>query len=105
MSVLHFGENAFFSGPGTVSTPLVLQQEKDFYYVSLEAISVLEERIEFSTGVNFYSILVAFIIVQSTKNIVEGFSKPSLTKFSEKSVFCFIEILVQLIFITFTYFN
>ncbi|KAI4332304.1 hypothetical protein L6164_017226 [Bauhinia variegata] len=46
-SKLSFGDNAIVSGPGTVSTPIVPRDTDTFYYLTLEAISVGENRIEF----------------------------------------------------------
>ncbi|KAJ7949689.1 aspartic proteinase CDR1-like [Quillaja saponaria] len=46
-SKLNFGENAIVSGPGTVSTPRVSKSPDTFYYLTLEALSVGEKRLEF----------------------------------------------------------
>ncbi|CAL9224901.1 unnamed protein product [Arabidopsis halleri] len=39
-SKINFGTNAVVSGPGTVSTPLVLKPAETFYYLTLNSISV-----------------------------------------------------------------
>lgn len=49
-SILNFGSNAFVSGSGAVSTPLLSKQESpSFYYLALQAISVGDTRLSFST--------------------------------------------------------
>ncbi|XP_027356847.1 aspartic proteinase CDR1-like [Abrus precatorius] len=46
-SKLNFGDAAVVSGDGTVSTPIVPQNPKVFYHLTLEALSVQNNRIEF----------------------------------------------------------
>ncbi|OAY41833.1 aspartic proteinase CDR1 [Manihot esculenta] len=46
-SKLNFGSNAVVSGEGAVSTPLTKKEPDTFYFLTLEAISVGEKRIEF----------------------------------------------------------
>lgn len=46
-SKLNFGDNAVVSGYGTVSTPLVQRSGKVSYYLTLEAFSVGNNRVEF----------------------------------------------------------
>ncbi|XP_038889229.1 aspartic proteinase CDR1-like [Benincasa hispida] len=41
---INFGQNAIISGPGVVSTPLVPKNPKTYYYMTLEAISIGNER-------------------------------------------------------------
>ncbi|XP_004511014.1 aspartic proteinase CDR1 [Cicer arietinum] len=52
-STLHFGDAAVVSGQGVVSTPLLKKYPQPFYYLTLEAFTVGNKRIEFvgdSTG-------------------------------------------------------
>ncbi|XP_039169392.1 aspartic proteinase CDR1-like [Eucalyptus grandis] len=49
-SKLNFGADAAVAGRGTVSTPLIQKEPETFYYLTLEAVSVGETRIEFSSG-------------------------------------------------------
>ncbi|XVF42739.1 hypothetical protein PTKIN_Ptkin01aG0388100 [Pterospermum kingtungense] len=51
-SKMNFGTNAIVSGNGTVTTPLTKQSPDTFYYLTLEAISVGSNRINF-TGSSF----------------------------------------------------
>ncbi|KAK7278678.1 hypothetical protein RJT34_23713 [Clitoria ternatea] len=46
-SELNFGDAALVSGDGVVSTPIVSHDQKIFYYLTLEAFSVGNNRIEF----------------------------------------------------------
>ncbi|MBA0764227.1 hypothetical protein Gotri_013591 [Gossypium trilobum] len=46
-SKMNFGSNAIVSGPGTVSTPLIEKSPTTFYFLTLKAISVGTQRIEF----------------------------------------------------------
>ncbi|KAL2478588.1 Eukaryotic aspartyl protease family protein [Forsythia ovata] len=46
-SRLHFGTNAVVSGKGVVSTPIVPKSGKTFYYLTLEGISVGNQRFNF----------------------------------------------------------
>ncbi|KAK8257064.1 hypothetical protein V6Z12_1Z007800 [Gossypium hirsutum] len=46
-SKMNFGSNAIVSGPGTVSTPLSEKSPTTFYFLTLKAISVGTQRIEF----------------------------------------------------------
>ena len=41
---INFGENAVVSGPGVVSTPLISKNTVTYYYITLEAISIGNER-------------------------------------------------------------
>ncbi|KAG4384020.1 hypothetical protein GLYMA_13G198900v4 [Glycine max] len=49
-SKLNFGDAAVVSGDGTVSTPIVTHDPKVFYYLTLEAFSVGNNRIEFTSS-------------------------------------------------------
>ncbi|KAK7314199.1 hypothetical protein VNO77_39412 [Canavalia gladiata] len=49
-SKLNFGEAAAVSGSGTVTTPIVPQDQQIFYYLTLEAFSVGNKRIEFGSS-------------------------------------------------------
>ncbi|KAH7525219.1 hypothetical protein FEM48_Zijuj06G0201900 [Ziziphus jujuba var. spinosa] len=49
-SKLNFGSNAVVSGSGAVSTPLVDGETDTFYFLTLEAVSVGNNRIEFSSA-------------------------------------------------------
>ncbi|KAF8028762.1 hypothetical protein BT93_E1423 [Corymbia citriodora subsp. variegata] len=49
-SKLNFGANAVVAGRGVVSTPLIQKDPKTFYYLTLEAVSVGETRIEYTSG-------------------------------------------------------
>ncbi|XP_061350086.1 aspartic proteinase CDR1-like [Gastrolobium bilobum] len=49
-SKLNFGENAVVSGDGTVSTPLVQKKTDVYYYLTLEAFSVGDNKIEFGSS-------------------------------------------------------
>ncbi|KAK7314198.1 hypothetical protein VNO77_39411 [Canavalia gladiata] len=49
-SKLNFGDAAVVSGHGTVSTPIVPQDQQVFYYLTLEALSVGKNRIEFGSS-------------------------------------------------------
>ncbi|GKV07614.1 hypothetical protein SLEP1_g19363 [Rubroshorea leprosula] len=51
-SKLNFGSNAVVSGSGVITTPLVSKNPDTFYFLTLEAISVANERIDF-TGSSF----------------------------------------------------
>ncbi|XP_048132138.1 aspartic proteinase CDR1-like [Rhodamnia argentea] len=46
-SKLNFGANAVVAGSGVVSTPLIQGEQKTFYYLTLEAVSVGKTRIDF----------------------------------------------------------
>ncbi|MBA0611896.1 hypothetical protein Godav_012547 [Gossypium davidsonii] len=46
-SKMNFGSNAIVSGPGTVSTPLIEKSPTTYYFLTLKAISVGTQRIEF----------------------------------------------------------
>jgi hypothetical protein len=46
-SKLHFGRNAVVSGSGVQSTPLISKNPDTFYYLTLEAMSVGDKKIEF----------------------------------------------------------
>ncbi|KAL9350367.1 hypothetical protein Peur_057622 [Populus x canadensis] len=46
-SKLHFGRNAVVSGSGVQSTPLISKTPDTFYYLTLEAMSVGDKKIEF----------------------------------------------------------
>ncbi|KAG6782457.1 hypothetical protein POTOM_011858 [Populus tomentosa] len=46
-SKLHFGRNAVVSGSGVQSTPLISKDPDTFYYLTLEAMSVGDKKIEF----------------------------------------------------------
>ncbi|TYH60152.1 hypothetical protein ES332_D08G273700v1 [Gossypium tomentosum] len=46
-SKMNFGSNAIVSGTGTVSTPLIEKSPTTFYFLTLKAISVGTQRIEF----------------------------------------------------------
>ncbi|KAI3418632.1 uncharacterized protein J3R85_013578 [Psidium guajava] len=48
-SKLNFGANAVVAGTGVVSTPLIQKEQKTFYYLTLEAVSVGNTRIEFTS--------------------------------------------------------
>ncbi|XP_061350079.1 aspartic proteinase CDR1-like [Gastrolobium bilobum] len=54
-SKLNFGENAVVSGDGTVSTPLVIKKPDVYYYVTLEAFSVGDKKIEFGSSSSGFS--------------------------------------------------
>ncbi|XP_020240050.1 aspartic proteinase CDR1 [Cajanus cajan] len=49
-SKLNFGDAAVVSGAGTVSTPILPQEGKIFYFLNLEAFSVGNKRIEFGSS-------------------------------------------------------
>ncbi|KAL2326426.1 hypothetical protein Fmac_025484 [Flemingia macrophylla] len=49
-SKLNFGDAAVVSGAGTVSTPIVPQADHIFYFLTLEALSVGNNRIEFGNS-------------------------------------------------------
>nr|XP_004511019.2 aspartic proteinase CDR1 [Cicer arietinum] len=51
-SKLNFGDAAAVSGNGAVSTPLVSKDPKTFYYLTLEAFTVGNQRIEFTGDSN-----------------------------------------------------
>ncbi|CAJ1978066.1 unnamed protein product [Sphenostylis stenocarpa] len=51
-SKLNFGDAAMVYGPGTVSTPLLLQNRQAFYYLTLEALSVGSNKIEFGSSMS-----------------------------------------------------
>ncbi|KAE8712180.1 Nuclear matrix protein 1 [Hibiscus syriacus] len=57
---MNFGSNAVVSGPGVVSTPLVKKTPDTFYYLTLEAISVGNKRIELSSTGSVPPITVHF---------------------------------------------
>ncbi|XP_058747109.1 aspartic proteinase CDR1-like [Vicia villosa] len=46
-SILNFGDAAVVSGDGVVSTPIVIKNPPTFYFLTLEAFSVGNQRIEF----------------------------------------------------------
>ncbi|EYU29138.1 hypothetical protein ABFS82_05G120200 [Erythranthe guttata] len=47
-SKISFGQNAVVSGPNVVSTPLVKKDPDTFYYLTLEGVSVGDERLEYN---------------------------------------------------------
>ncbi|XP_010058581.2 aspartic proteinase CDR1 [Eucalyptus grandis] len=49
-SKLNFGANAVVAGRGTVSTRLIQKEEKTYYYLTLEAVSVGKTRVEYTSG-------------------------------------------------------
>lgn len=49
-SKLNFGANAVVAGRGTVSIRLIQKEEKTYYYLTLEAVSVGKTRVEFNSG-------------------------------------------------------
>ncbi|MBA0574170.1 hypothetical protein Golob_001402 [Gossypium lobatum] len=48
ISQIHFGTNAVVSGSGVVSTPLIKKPPEVFYFLTLEAISVDDDKLEFT---------------------------------------------------------
>ncbi|CAJ1973695.1 unnamed protein product [Sphenostylis stenocarpa] len=51
-SKLNFGDVAVVSGDGTVSTPMVLHDQQVFYFLTLEAFSVGNKRVEFGSSLS-----------------------------------------------------
>ncbi|KAL3739113.1 hypothetical protein ACJRO7_020504 [Eucalyptus globulus] len=64
-SKLNFGANAGVTGDGAVSTPLIQKDPKTFYYLSLEAVSVGETKIDFPSDGSSSSADEGNIIIDS----------------------------------------
>ncbi|KAK3430229.1 hypothetical protein EUGRSUZ_E01756, partial [Eucalyptus grandis] len=64
-SKLNFGANAGVTGDGAVTTPLIQKDPKTFYYLSLEAVSVGETKIDFPSDGSSPSVDEGNIIIDS----------------------------------------
>ena len=61
-SELKFGQNAVILGPDVIHTPIMSREPNEFYYITLEGISVGNKRITFTTGDMMVNLIYYYFI-------------------------------------------